>query len=331
MNKPVISVRDLAVRFPSLDGTEEVYAVDGVTFDIHAAETFGVIGESGSGKSTVGRALVGLLAPTSGTLIFGDHDQGSMSRRDWRDERRRYQMIFQDPNAALNPRMTILQSLVEPMQIAGGRSKSAMKTAALDALEKVGLRRDMAQRYPHELSGGQKQRVNIARVLPLSPRLIVCDEVVAALDVSIRGEILNLFKKLQDDLGIAYTFIAHDISVVAQISDRIAVTYLGKFVELGPTDGIIDAPLHPYTIALLSAEPQPLPAHLRHRRRMVLDGDIPSPINPPSGCRFHTRCPWATAECAAQEPDWREIRPGHRVACHHTTADGLPALPAAER
>lgn len=327
--KPVIEVRDLTVRFPSLDGTEEVRAVDGVSFDIAAGETFGVIGESGSGKSTVGRTLVGLLDPSSGQLTFDGQDRAAMSRRDWRTARRRFQMIFQDPNAALNPRMTILESLIEPMRIAGGRSRDEMRDTALAALEKVGLRRDMAQRYPHEMSGGQKQRVNIARVLPLDPRLIVCDEVVAALDVSIRGEILNLFKELQDDLGVAYAFIAHDISVVAQISDRIAVTYLGRFVELGPTDGVIDAPLHPYTIALLSAEPQPLPAHLRHRRRMVLEGDIPSPVNPPSGCRFHTRCPWATPECSARDPEWRELRPGHRVACHHATADGLPPMPTA--
>jgi peptide/nickel transport system ATP-binding protein/oligopeptide transport system ATP-binding protein len=325
---PVIEVRDLTVRFPSLDGTEEVRAVDGVSFDIRPGETLGVIGESGSGKSTVGRTLVGLLDPTSGTLTFDGADRAGMSRGDWRVARRRFQMIFQDPNAALNPRMTILDSLTEPMRIAGGRSKAEMRDTALAALEKVGLRRDMAQRYPHELSGGQKQRVNIARVLPLDPRLIVCDEVVAALDVSIRGEILNLFKELQDSLGVAYAFIAHDISVVAQISDRIAVTYLGQFVELGPTEGVIDAPLHPYTVALLSAEPQPLPAHLRHRRRMVLEGDIPSPVNPPSGCRFHTRCPWATEICSTQAPEWREVRPDHRVACHHTTPDGPPPLPA---
>ncbi|WP_375175075.1 ABC transporter ATP-binding protein [Pseudooceanicola sp.] len=328
MSAPVISVRDLTVRFPSLDGSEEVRAVDGVTFDIRPGETFGVIGESGSGKSTVGRTLVGLLEPTSGTMTFGDTDRAAMSRREWRRERRHYQMIFQDPNAALNPRMTILDSLIEPMRIVGGRSREEMQETALAALEKVGLRRDMAQRYPHEMSGGQKQRVNIARILPLSPRLIVCDEVVAALDVSIRGEILNLFRKLQDDLGVAYAFIAHDISVVAQISDRIAVTYLGQFVELGPTENVVNDPLHPYTVALLSAEPQPLPKHLRHRRRMVLEGDIPSPMNPPPGCRFHTRCPWATAECSAREPEWRELKPDHHVACHHATAEGLPPLPS---
>ncbi|MGI3167584.1 ABC transporter ATP-binding protein [Pseudooceanicola sp. C21-150M6] len=327
LSRPVMEVRDLTVRFPSLDGTEEVRAVDGVSFEIRAGETFGVIGESGSGKSTVGRTLVGLLEPSSGTLKFDGQDRASMSKRDWRVARRAYQMIFQDPNAALNPRMTILDSLIEPMKIAGGRSAAEMRDTALAALEKVGLRRDMAQRYPHEMSGGQKQRVNIARVLPLDPKLVVCDEVVAALDVSIRGEILNLFKELQADMGLAYAFIAHDISVVAQISDRIAVTYLGQFVELGPTEGIIEAPLHPYTIALLSAEPQPLPAHLRHRRRMVLEGDIPSPVNPPSGCRFHTRCPWATERCAGEEPAWRELRPDHRVACHHATPEGLPPLP----
>jgi len=328
---PVIEVSDLSVRFPSLDSGSEVRAVDGVSFSISQGETLGIIGESGSGKSTIGRTLVGLLEPSDGELVFDGRSRASMSRREWRARRRAFQMIFQDPDAALNPRMTILQSLVEPMKIAGGRSAAEMRDIALESLEKVGLRRDMAQRYRHELSGGQKQRVNIARILPLDPKLVVCDEVVAALDVSIRGEVLNLFREVQKELGLAYAFIAHDISVVAQISDRIAVTYLGRFVELGGTDDIIDRSLHPYTVALLSAEPQPLPPELRHRKRMVLEGDIPSPANPPSGCRFHTRCPWATALCAEKDPEWRELRPGHHVACHHTTPEGLPPQPADRR
>lgn len=323
----VIEVNDLKVRFPSLDGADMVHAVDGVSFQIEAGETLGIIGESGSGKSTVGRVLVGLLEPSDGNVIFAGSNRATMSRKDWRKARRGFQMIFQDPNASLNPRMTILDSLIEPMRIAGGRKRDEMRETALAALVRVGLRRDMAQRYPHELSGGQKQRVNIARVLPLEPQLIVCDEVVAALDVSIRGEILNLFRDLQRDLGLAYAFIAHDISVVAQISDRVAVTYLGRFVEMGGTDDVIDRPLHPYTTALLSAEPQPLPKAMRDRRRLILEGDIPSPVNPPSGCRFHTRCPWATEICGQVDPEWRELRPGQQVACHHTTADGLPPPP----
>lgn len=322
--QPVVEVRDLSIRFPSLDGSAELRAVDGISFDIRPSETFGVIGESGSGKSTIGRVLAGLLDPSGGDLRFAGRDRATLSRRDWRAMRQGYQMIFQDPNAALNPRMTILDSLLEPMRIAGGLPRDEMRRRALAALERVGLRRDMALRYPHELSGGQKQRVNIARILPLNPKLVVCDEVVAALDVSIRGEILNLFVELQREFGLAYAFIAHDISVVAQISDRIAVTYLGQFMELGRTEDVIDRPLHPYTIALLSAEPQPLPAHLRDRARIRLQGDVPSPLNPPAGCRFHTRCPWATDLCRRQSPAWRELRPDHLTACHHATPEGLP-------
>ncbi len=323
---PVAEVRDLSIRFRTLDGTGELRAVDDVSFDIRRGETFGIIGESGSGKSTIGRVLAGLLDPSDGTVHFDGHDRADFSRREWRQARRAYQMVFQDPSAALNPRMTILDSLLEPMRFMGGMDRAEMRQRALDALERVGLRHDMALRYPHELSGGQKQRVNIARILPLNPKLVVCDEVVAALDVSIRGEILNLFVELQRDFGLAYAFIAHDIAIVAQISDRIAVTYLGKFMELGRTDDVIDRPLHPYTVALLSAEPQPLPAHLRDRTQLRLEGDIPSPLDPPSGCRFHTRCPWATEICKHESPAWRELRPDHFTACHHATPDGLPPL-----
>ncbi|SDW22150.1 peptide/nickel transport system ATP-binding protein/oligopeptide transport system ATP-binding protein [Albimonas donghaensis] len=320
---PVISVEDLAIAFPSLDGRETVKAVDGVSFAIAPGETFGIIGESGSGKTTIGRALAGLLPPTGGTIRYDGEDLRGMSRRDWRDRRRRYQIVFQDPNAALDPRMTILQSLIEPMKIAGGRSPEEMKAEAMRNLDRAGLRAELADRHPHELSGGQKQRVNIARVLPLNPRLIVCDEVVAALDVSIRGEILNLFAELQREFGIAYAFIAHDLAIVAQVSDRIAVTYLGRFMELGPAEAVTERPLHPYTAALLSAEPRPLPAHLRAPRRIELKGEIPSPVNPPSGCRFRTRCPHAQGLCAQQAPEWREVRPGHHVACHFAGPDGL--------
>jgi peptide/nickel transport system ATP-binding protein/oligopeptide transport system ATP-binding protein len=322
----VVKVENLSIRFPTLDGTGVLRAVDDVSFDIRRGETFGIIGESGSGKSTIGRVLAGLLEPSGGTVRFDGTDRAALSRREWRTFRRAFQMIFQDPSAALNPRMTILDSLLEPMRFMGGMDTAEMRKRALDALERVGLRRDLALRYPHELSGGQKQRVNIARILPLSPKLVVCDEVVAALDVSIRGEILNLFVELQKDFGLAYAFIAHDISIVAQISDRIAVTYLGKFMELGRTDDVIDRPLHPYTVALMSAEPQPLPAHLRNRIQLRLEGDIPSPLDPPSGCRFHTRCPWATEICKQQSPAWREFRREHFTACHNTTPDGLPPL-----
>lgn len=329
MNEPVISVRDLRVVFPSLDGTETVKAVDGVDFDIEPAETLGIIGESGSGKTTVGRALVGLLAPTEGEILTGGRDLTKLGRRERRTARQASQIVFQDPNAALNPRMTILESLMEPMRIRGGMSQDEMRRRALESLDRAGLRAEMAERHPHELSGGQKQRVNIARVLPLNPKLIVCDEVVAALDVSIRGEILNLFAELQRDFGIAYAFIAHDLSVVAQVSDRIAVMYLGRFMELGPTEGVMERPLHPYSAALLSAEPRPLPSHLRTDRRIELKGEIPSPVSPPSGCRFRTRCPFAQEVCAARVPDWREVRTGHFAACHFAGPDGLTTTPVA--
>jgi peptide/nickel transport system ATP-binding protein/oligopeptide transport system ATP-binding protein len=300
-----------------------VKAVDGVDFDIREGETFGIIGESGSGKTTIGRALAGLLPPTEGRILYDGEDLRGMGRRAWRERRRQYQIVFQDPNAALNPRMTILESLMEPLRIRGGMTRREMREAALASLDRAGLRAEMAERHPHELSGGQKQRVNIARVLPLNPRLIVCDEVVAALDVSIRGEILNLFSELQREHGIAYAFIAHDLAVVAQVSDRIAVTYLGRFMELAPAGELMERPLHPYTQALLSAEPRPLPSHLREERRIELKGEIPSPVSPPSGCRFRTRCPYAQEICAQQTPEWREVRPDHRVACHFAGPEGL--------
>jgi oligopeptide/dipeptide ABC transporter ATP-binding protein len=327
MSGAVVEARDLRIAFPSLDGRETVKAVDGVDFEIRAGETFGVIGESGSGKTTVGRALVGLVDPTGGEILTGGRDLRGLGRKERRKARQAAQIIFQDPNAALNPRMTILDSLMEPMRIRGGLARDEMRRRALECLDRVGLRTDFADRHPHELSGGQKQRVNIARVLPMNPKLIVCDEVVAALDVSIRGEVLNLFAELQREFGIAYAFIAHDLSVVAQVSDRIAVMYLGRFMELGPTEGVMDRPLHPYTTALLSAEPRPLPAHLRAHRRIVLKGEIPSPVSPPSGCRFRTRCPYAQEICAARVPDWREVRPDHFAACHFAGPDGLLDAP----
>ena len=319
----VVAVKGLKIRFPSLDDTETVKAVDGVDFEIASGETFGIIGESGSGKTTIGRALAGLLAPTAGNILYEGEDLRRFSRKDYRQRRQRYQIIFQDPNAALNPRMTILDSLLEPMIIRGDLSKEEMRKCALHFLDRVGLRPDIASRYPHQLSGGQKQRVNIARILPLAPRLVVCDEVVAALDVSIRGEILNLFNQLQKDFGLSYAFIAHDISIVAHVSDRIAVTYLGRFMEMGPTDDVIHRPLHPYTAALLSAEPVPLPKAMRTSKRIELRGEIPSPVSPPSGCRFHTRCPYAQPRCETEVPDWRQFRPNHFVACHLAKSDGF--------
>lgn len=322
--RAVLGVDDLRILFPTRDGRDTVKAIDGVSFEVRAGETFGVIGESGSGKTTLGRALVSLLRPSAGRILHDGVDPNTLSHRALRRHRRDYQIIFQDPNAALNPRMPILDSVIEPLQVAGEGDKKSRRQAGLAALSRVGLAPDVAGRYPHQLSGGQKQRVNIARVLTVRPKVIVCDEVVAALDVSIRGDVLNLFADLQRQYGLTYVFITHDISVVSHISDRIAVTYLGRLMELGPAEALIDESLHPYTRALLSAEPVPLPSSMRSDRRIILEGEIPSPVSPPSGCRFRTRCPSVQTFCRDAEPDWRELRPGHFVACHFATADGPP-------
>lgn len=316
MSNSPIAVEDLRIHFPTSRGKETVKAVDGVSFAVNPGETFGVIGESGSGKSTLGRAIVCLLPPTAGKVLHNGQDPYALGRSELRMRRREYQIVFQDPNAALNPRMTIGQSVREPLDIVGDGSKAEREARALASLDRVGLGAVFANRYPHELSGGQKQRVNIARVLTLRPKLIVCDEVVAALDVSIRSDILNLFADLQREFGLTYVFITHDLGVVSHISDRIAVMYLGVFVEMGPAEQLVESPLHPYTEALLSAEPIPLPSHMRTDKRIVLEGEIPSPVDPPSGCRFRTRCRYAVDRCAAERPEWREYHPGHWVACH---------------
>ncbi|MDB5626536.1 MAG: transporter ATP-binding protein [Tardiphaga sp.] len=321
--QPIVSVRDLVVRFPTQDRRATVKAIDGVSFDVRAGETFGIIGESGSGKTTVGRTLVFLQPPTSGTMHHDGVDAASISTRELRQHRRDYQIIFQDPNAALNPRMSIVASVMEPLKLAKSGTASECRARAIAALERVGLAPETGDRYPHQLSGGQKQRVLIARALTLRPRLLVCDEVVAALDMSIRGDVLNLFAELQRDFGLTYVFITHDLSVVSHISDRIAVMYLGRFMEMGPTEPMMAQPLHPYTEALLSAEPSPLPSDLRQPRRIVLQGEIPSPIDPPSGCRFRTRCRYAQPDCATTEPAWRELTPGRFVACHYAGQPGF--------
>jgi len=322
---PIMAVRDLRVLFPTQDGRGTVKAVDGVDFDVHAGETLGIIGESGSGKTTLGRALVSLVAPTEGHILHDGLDPATLHGAAFRAHRRDYQIVFQDPNAALNPRMTVLGSVIEPAEIMRDGTDESRRKAGLALLARVGLPHELSGRYPHQLSGGQKQRVNIARVLMLRPKVIVCDEVVAALDVSIRGDILNLFADLQREFNLTYVFITHDISVVSHISDRIAVTYLGRLTELGAVEDVIERPLHPYTQALLSAEPVALPSTLRTNRRIVLEGEIPSPVMPPSGCRFRTRCPAVQARCADEVPTWRELRPGHWVACHFSTVEGPPS------
>lgn len=313
---PIVSVRDLEVRFQTMDRRATVKAVDGVNFDVRRGETFGIIGESGSGKTTIGRALVFLLKPTAGAILHNGIDPLALPRKQFQNHRRDYQIIFQDPNAALNPRMTILSSVLEPLELARGGNKAERMARAHEAMDRVGLPQEIGRRYPHQLSGGQKQRAIIARALTLRPKLIVCDEVVAALDMSIRGDVLNLFAELQRDLGLTYVFITHDLSVVSHISSRIAVMYLGRFVELGPAENVSGRPLHPYTQALLSAEPLPLPSTMRSDHRIILRGEIPSPIDPPSGCRFRTRCRYAQAVCAEQTPVWRELASDHWVACH---------------
>lgn len=312
---PLVRVEDLRVHFP-ISRKDTLKAVDGISFEVFPNEVFGLIGESGSGKTTVGRTVVSLQQPTGGRVLLDGQDMSSLPASELRRMRRDYQIVFQDPAGALNPRMTIRQSVTEPLRIEGKLARAEQDALALEYLGLVGLRPEHAERYPHELSGGQKQRVNIARVLTMKPKLVVCDEAVAALDVSIQAEIINLFDKLQKELGLAYLFISHDLSVVAHVSHRIAVMYLGRLVEVGDVDGIISAPMHPYTRALLRSRPIPIPASMRARSRPALTGEIPSALSPPSGCRFRTRCAYAQERCAREEPPLRELRAGQQVACH---------------
>ena len=314
--RPAITVDDLHVTFGRKRRGVRIRAVDGVSFEVPHGEIFGVIGESGSGKSTLGRCIVGLIEPSGGSVRHGEIDPFALPRRRFNEHRRKYQIIAQDPNAAFDPRMTILQSVCEPLHIAGIGSRAERRERALDMLNHVALAPELANRYPHELSGGQKQRANIARALVLDPTVLVCDEVVAALDVSIQAGMLNLFWRLQQEFNLTYVFISHDLRVVGHISDRIAVMYFGKIVEVGPSREVLRAPLHPYTEALHSAEPEIFvePAHAK--QRIVLEGEIPSAVAPPGGCRFHTRCPMAVERCRAEEPAWRELIPGRHVACH---------------
>jgi oligopeptide/dipeptide ABC transporter ATP-binding protein len=324
---PIVAVENLEIAFHGRRRGQVVKAVDDVGFTVAPGETFGVIGESGSGKSTLGRCLVCLLRPSKGRVTHFGRDPFALRAGELRQHRRAFQIIFQDPNAALDPRMSILDSVCEPLAIAGIGSAAERRRTALAMLDRVALATDVADRYPHEISGGQKQRANIARALVLRPSLIVCDEVVAALDVSIQADMLNLFADLQREFALTYVFISHDLRVVAHISDRVAVMYFGKLVELGSAEAIMTTPLHPYTQALLSAEPEPVPAYLRNRQRIVLQGEIPSALDPPSGCRFHTRCPSAAPLCAERDPEWREIAPRRFVACHFATIE--PGIGAA--
>ncbi|CUS05203.2 oligopeptide transporter subunit; ATP-binding component of ABC superfamily [Candidatus Promineifilum breve] len=332
-DEPLVRVVDLKKHFPIRQGlliqrvTGHVRAVDGISFDIARGETLGLVGESGCGKSTAGRTLLGLYPATSGETIIDGHHVQAAKGDEWLAIRRQAQMIFQDPYASLNPRWTVNAIIGEPLRVhhliddEAGRSERVKELMAL-----VGLDARYVNRFPHEFSGGQRQRIGIARSLASDPIFLVCDEPISALDVSIQAQVVNLLEELQDRLGLTYLFIAHDLSMVRHICDRVAVMYLGVIVEMAPKDDLYEEPLHPYTQALLSAVPVPDPKAARRRRRIVLEGDVPSPINPPSGCRFHTRCPIAQPHCTTYVPEWREIQAGHWVACHEVEPKFRPPV-----
>ena len=319
--QPLLSVKDLRKHFAVKGGVfareiERVHAVDGVSFDIGQGETLGLVGESGCGKSTTGRCILRLIEPSSGEVTFKGADVRQMSGETLRALRRDMQIIFQDPYASLNPRLTVAAIIGEALQIHNlAKSRREMEERVVQLLETVGLQPDHMSRFPHEFSGGQRQRIGIARALAVEPKLVVCDEPVSALDVSIQAQVINLLEDLQEKFGLTYLFIAHDLSVVEHISTRIAVMYLGRVVEIAPARELYDTPIHPYSEALLSAVPIPDPTV--KRKRIMLQGDVPNPIRPPSGCHFHTRCPIARPECAQKSPELVEKRPGHWAACHY--------------
>jgi peptide/nickel transport system ATP-binding protein len=319
MSEFLLEVADLVKYFPVRSGvllrkSGDVHAVDGVSFEIRRGETLGLVGESGCGKSTVGRALLNLERPTSGQVRFEGRELSELSRGEWRSLRREMQIVFQDPMESLNARHTIGTILEEPFVIHRIGSPDERRQWAGDLLERVGLPRSAVSRFPHEFSGGQRQRIGIARAIALKPKLIICDEAVSALDVSVRAQIVNLLLELQRDMQLALLFIAHDLSIVRHVSDHVAVMYLGRIVEQARAGDIYERPRHPYTQALVSAIPEPDPA--RRRERIVLEGDVPSPISPPSGCRFHTRCFYAGQQCREEIPQLEDAGPGQAVACH---------------
>ncbi len=318
-NQDLVQVSHLKKYFPVRAGlmqrvVAQVQAVDDVSFVVKKGETLGMVGESGCGKTTVGRTMLRLIEPTAGSVKFDGKDVFTMKPRELKEIRRHMQIIFQDPYASLDPRVPIGQSVMEGLHIHNIGTPRERVEIMLDTLKRVGLEDYHSRRYPHEFSGGQRQRIGIARALALRPKFIVCDEPVSALDVSIQSQVLNILKDLQAEFGLTYLFIAHNLSVVEHISDRVAVMYLGKMAELADRDELYRTPLHPYTQALMSAIPVPDPK--LKRKRMILKGDVPSPLNPPSGCRFHTRCPFAEQICADQEPEFRELKPNHFAACH---------------
>lgn len=314
--KHLLEVKQLSKYF-SITNKQVLKAVDGVSFHISKGETFGLVGESGCGKSTAGRTIIGLYNRTSGEVLYKGKNVHELSEKEKFAFHRNMQMIFQDPYASLNPRSTVKEIISEPMEVHGLYSnKKEMLNRVYELLEDVGLNRDHANRYPHEFSGGQRQRIGIARALALNPECIIADEPISALDVSVQAQVVNLLKKLQKEKGLTYLFIAHDLSMVKHISNRIGVMYLGHLVELTTSSELYQKPLHPYTQALLSAIPIPDPDVEDNRKRIVLKGELPSPINPPSGCVFNTRCPLAIAACKTQKPEWQEVEDNHFVSCH---------------
>jgi oligopeptide transport system ATP-binding protein len=324
--RKLLEVKGLKMYFPIRTGllrrqTGNVKAVDDVSFDIYEGETLGLVGESGCGKSTCGRAVLRLYEPTEGSILLDGEEIAHAPFDKLRRLRPKMQMVFQDPQASLNPRMTVAAIIGEPLSEHSDMDAGARLDRIYELMDAVGLNRDFANRYPHEFSGGQRQRIGIARALALNPKFIVCDEPIAALDVSIQAQVVNLLEELQDRLGLTYLFISHDLSMVRHIADRVAVMYLGKVVELAPRDGLYDDPLHPYTKALLSAVPEPDPVLHDTAERTILQGDVPSPANPPKGCNFCTRCPSVMEICRQIDPEFREVRPGRFVACHHYNED----------
>lgn len=318
----LLEVKDLKKHFPIKGGVfsktiGHVYAVDGITFSLQSGETLGLVGESGCGKSTTGRTILRLIEPTEGSVKFEGQEITDLDKGNMRSLRREMQIIFQDPYASLNPRMTVGSIIGEPLEIHKIARGSEKEDQVASLLEKVGLRSEDMRKYPHEFSGGQRQRIGIARALGLNPKLIVCDEPVSALDVSIQAQVINLLEDLQEEFGLSYLFIAHNLNVVEHISNRVAVMYLGKIVELTTDTELYANPQHPYTEALLSAVPVPDPTV--EKRRIILQGDVPSPINPPSGCHFHTRCPYKEKICEEEIPEFKDIGGGHWVSCHLRT------------
>ena len=318
MGNVLVQVRSLKKHFPVGGGGASkkiVKAVDGVSFEIVAGETLGLVGESGCGKSTLGRTVLGLYPATEGRVLFEGEDIAAKRGRGLKEMRRKMQLVFQDPSACLNPRKTVCSIMEAPLQIHGIGSRGDRRRRIVELLERVGLSEYHLNRYPHEMSGGQKQRIGIARALALNPKLVVCDEAVSALDVSIQAQVLNLLEDLQKEFSLTYLFISHNLSVVYHICDRVGVMYLGQLVELASKDDLFDRTLHPYSRALISAIPEANPAQ-RNKRRIVLEGDVPSPSDPPEGCRFHTRCTRSLEICAREQPPLAERGPGHFVACH---------------